>query len=115
MAFKKAESKTTLVAIKNYPDAAGYSDDAIQQSIDDTWQQVVADSIPDEVSERAHRLLVLHDLLMHSIAANGGVYRASTKDYTQENYDWSKTDPYLTEYNRLVAKFGKGKWQIDVF
>ena len=111
----QATHQTTLAAIKNYPDAVGYNDEAIQQSINDTWQKVLTDQLPDSVSERGHRLLVLHDLLMHSIASSGGVSSASTKDYTQTNFDWSKDDPYLIDYNRLVSQFGKGKWSIDVF
>lgn len=115
MAYQEATHQTSLAAIKNYPDASGYSDDAINQSITDSWQQVIADELPDSVSEHAHRLLVLHDLVMHSIAQSGGVASASTKDYSQTNFDWSEKDPYLNAYQKLVSRFGRKKWHIDVF
>lgn len=113
MAYKEATKQTTLAAIKAYPLAEGYSDDAITQSIRDTWPTVLADELPDTVSERGHRLLVLHDMLVSSTAQYGGVSRASTKDYTQEMFDWSQgNDPYMAEYERLVGKFGHGGWNV---
>ncbi|WP_061776559.1 DUF4054 domain-containing protein [Levilactobacillus senmaizukei] len=113
MAYTEATKQTTLAAIKAYPMAQGYNDEAISQAIADTWSIVLSDELPDTVSERGHRLLVLHNMVVDSTAQSGGVSRASTKDYTQEMFDWSQgNDPYMVEYERLVAKFGKGRWGI---
>lgn len=116
MAYTEATKQTTLAAIKAYSIAEGYEDKAINQSITDTWPIVLSDELPDSVSERGHRLLVLHNMLVDNAAQSGGVSRASTKDYTQEMFDWSQgNDPYMAEYERLVAKFGKGRWNIVFF
>lgn len=116
MAYIEATKKAMTSDFKNKQVADGYSDEAIQAFLDATWSEVLADHIPNEVSERAHILLVSHELFIDKRGEEGGVNAASTKDYSQTNFDWSKgNDPYIVEYRRIAKKFGRGGWRIGFY
>jgi len=94
--------------MKKYPLAADLDDDEyLQKLIDDSWQTVLSDHIKPVKQEEANRLLVLSQLYIDTLVANGGVQSASHLGESQTMFDWSKgNDPYLLAYQRLVDQFG---------
>lgn len=112
-----ADSKTTLTRLKKYPLASDLDDDEyLQQLIEDTWPQVVADRLPANRQELGSRYLVLSQLYIDTMVANGGVQSASHLGESQTMFDWSKgNDPYMLAYQRLVDQFGKGSGRARAY
>ncbi|MGJ3847056.1 hypothetical protein ACLOCF_05640 [Levilactobacillus brevis] len=104
-----ADNKTTLDKLKKYPLASDLDDDEyLQQLINDSWATVQDDHIKPVKQEEANRLLVLSELYVDTLVANGGVQSASHLGESQTMFDWSKgNDPYMLRYQALVDQFGR--------
>lgn len=111
------ENKITLVRLKKYPLAANLGDDEyLQQLIDDAWTTVLDDRIKPIKQEEANRYLVLSELWVDTMVANGGIQSASHLGESESHYDWSKgNDPYMLRYQSLVSQFGKGQRRGQAF
>lgn len=112
-----AESnKTTVVAVKMDPAFADVSESVVQQQIDDTWHDVLADKLPAYVQERGNRILTKSKLVVAQIVATGGVQSASQLNESQTMFDWSKgNDPYMLDYLALVDKYGHSRHRGRAF
>ncbi|VDG18779.1 hypothetical protein [Lactobacillus brevis] [Lactiplantibacillus mudanjiangensis] len=109
-------NKTTVAAVQIDPAFADIDASVIQQQIDDTWPDVLADKLPSYEQERGNRLLVKSKLVVAQIVANGGIQSASQLNESQTMFDWSKgNDPYMIDYLELVDKYGHSRHRGRAF
>lgn len=105
------EFKTMVEKVQAYaPQFADIGVESIQMIIDDTYDTVIADKLPDKYKELGNRLLTCHVLFLNRLAQSGGVQSASMLGESQTMFDWSNdNDPYFNLYQDLLDRFGKSR------
>ncbi len=101
-----AETPTITDVKSDYKIFQNFSDDHITGRINDAIAKTQHDQISDDALAGGILAWARHLLFTDWVMNYGGVLSASTFGNTQTMVNFNGVDPYLQEYNQIVADYG---------